>query len=577
MNKNKTFKKLLIAALFFVGFHGALVLGLADANAEGAEKPSILVKYKDSPQTMAIGLDSRNDKLLELDDKLGKLGIVKVFASEDQVLEDIVKTYASDPHVEYAEPNYLRTASGVLPSDPYFLEQWALEKINMPGGWSITSGNDEIIVAVIDSGVDLDNEEFSGRLVEGYNYYDNNAIPQDDSVEGHGTFVTSIIAANANNQIGMAGVMWQGKIMPLKVLNSQGHGYDSDIAAAILDAADKGARIINISLGGPEPSNTLLEAINYAHSKGVVIVAASGNASLDSVYYPAAYPNVIAVGAVTQYDLVAGYSNYGPQLNIVAPGTDVHGLAVGTQEVITGSGTSYAAPYVTGVVALLLALHPGLTPEQVQVMIEGSALDIGDAGWDLYTGNGRLDALGALTKEIPVFHEFKSNDSSGMATDASVGSINGYLDYSNDKDWYQVYLEGDQSYTIEAAGSHEFTMELEVYDAEGLLIDAVSISPFVNIEINNAREGYYRIVVKEKFGRWLNEPYGLQLKVASLNIDPNYGDFNGDSRVDIYDLVILSRRIGLTKYDIGYDAIYDGNRDEVLDIQDLRLAAKNRR
>ncbi len=254
------------------------------------------------------------------------------------------------PVVAASEPDYYVVAfQEEVVDDPLYPQQWALPVIGAPYAWAETPADaPTVTVAVIDSGICLEHPDLAGRILPGFDFVEDDDTPQDDF--GHGCGVSGIIAANTNNQIGMAGVAPNAMVMPLRVLDAYGIGTYSDVAAAIVYAADNGAEIINLSLGGANPSTVLENAVNYADTYGVMVIGAAGNTGQASVLYPAAYDSVIAVGSV-DFDLQqSSFSNYGPQIDLWAPGRDIL-TTTNANGYATMSGTSFAAPYVAGVVA----------------------------------------------------------------------------------------------------------------------------------------------------------------------------------------------------------------------------------
>jgi subtilisin family serine protease len=317
---------------------------------------------------------------------------------------------SADAYVEYAEPNYLFHIS-ILPDDPRFSDEWGLHNTGQTGGtedadidapeaWDIITGTIDVLIAVIDTGVDHTHEDLDDGRVR--TDMDKDYVNDDDDAmddHGHGTHVAGTIAAEANNGIGVAGVMWQAEILPLKVLTSYGVGSSDDIAAAIRYAADQDADVINMSLGDFFCSQTIAEAVNYAYfDQGVVIVAAAGNSG-SSISYPAKHPPIIAVGATDHDDERAYFSSYGDALDVVAPGVGIWSTVPGGYD--TFSGTSMASPHVAGVVGLLLAQRPDLTPGQVREILRQSADDLGEADFDRYYGYGRVNAYQALQMDTP--------------------------------------------------------------------------------------------------------------------------------------------------------------------------------
>ncbi len=424
-----------------------LVTPVSDAQAEFSTGPDLapqtewvadelLVKFKPGVGDPVIEkVNSRFKVTKKAHSKPGQFMRLQIPA-KGRVAE-LVAAYRQQPEVAYAEPNYLAKAHAI-PTDPYYSYQWNLDNaayggIHMEGAWGISSGDPNIIVAVIDTGVAYENyqEESVVRrrttvvtytqapdladtyFVPGYDFVNNDAHPNDDA--GHGTHVTGTIAQSTNNGTGVAGIAYGTAIMPIKVLDSSGSGSYAAIAEGIYFAADNGAKVINMSLGGGSGSITLENALSYAHGKGVTIVCSSGNdGDPDTVGYPAAYDAYcIAVGATRYDETVSYYSNGGASLDITAPGGDLNvdqngdGYVDGVLQQTFGSsptdfgyyfyqGTSMAAPHVSGVAALLIASGVATSPDQVREALQATAEDHGAPGWDPAYGWGLLDAAAAL-------------------------------------------------------------------------------------------------------------------------------------------------------------------------------------
>jgi len=328
-----------------------------------------------------------------------------------------VREYLQRTDVEYAEPNYIAYAL-MVPNDPYYKYQWHLDNptyggIQMEEAWDISAGAG-VTVAVVDTGIRRGTDLANTCFVAGYDYVNKDSDPTDDN--GHGTHVAGTVAQSTNNSLGVVGVAFGSCLMPVKVLDATGAGTYANVALGIQYAADKEARVINLSLGGSSDSTTLKNAVAYAYNKGVTLVAAIGNDNKATALYPAAYDDyVIAVGA-TQYDETkASYSNYGPSLDLVAPGgntsidqnDDGYGDGV-LQQTFTISrgritwgyyffqGTSMATPHVAGVAALVLANGNATTPDEVRAILQETAEDLGDSGRDDTYGYGLVDAAAAL-------------------------------------------------------------------------------------------------------------------------------------------------------------------------------------
>jgi hypothetical protein len=351
---------------------------------------------------------------------LGRLQIERWRVPEGRELE-IAALLSALPGVEYAEPDY-EVHIHIVPNDTLYTQQWAHPKINSPAAWDITTGDASVIVAILDTGVDLNHPEFQGRLVPGFK--PGGGSPDDD--HGHGTHVAGIVAAAGNNGTGVAGMAWQVSIMPIKVLDASGNGTHGGIAVGMDWAIRHGARILNLSLGGTVPSSTLQNAVQEAHDAGVLVIASAGNCggtnysnngctSMNQPVYPAAYDQVIAVAATDYLDNRASYSNQGSYVDIAAPGSSILSTIPGGGYGNT-SGTSQAAPFVSGLAALLWSVDPARTADEVKHIIQNTAVDLGSPGYDIAFGHGRINALAALANTplaAPILYEVSNLERDG--------------------------------------------------------------------------------------------------------------------------------------------------------------------
>lgn len=291
-------------------------------------------------------------------------------------------------------------------NDPRSAEQSGLAVIGMGKAWDITLGDPNVVIAIIDSGVDLKHPDLQSNLTAGFNVLSNGQTPpQDDN--GHGTHAAGIAAAATDNNTGVAGACPRCKIMPIKALDQEGAGTGFDVAMAVVWAVDNGAKIINMSLGGPESDLTLERAVQYALSRGVSVVVAAGNENTDTPMYPAALPGVISVGSVDTSKKRSSFSNYGTWVSVMAPGSGILSTMPMNSVFMTSNegylneydlmdGTSMAAPMVAGVLGLIKSRHPQLSPAQLKARLEGSSIDLGAPGYDAEFGNGMVDAPRAI-------------------------------------------------------------------------------------------------------------------------------------------------------------------------------------
>jgi len=333
----------------------------------------------------------------------------KVIIPDDESLEVMVERYRRDPAVRYAEPNYIKKAYGV--NDPLYTEfstetakQWGLARINVKDAWALSTGTG-VVVAVLDTGIVLNHPDFQGQIYSTITYIGTTGATD---YMGHGTHVAGIIAARSNGQYGV-GVATNSKILAVKVLDDDGIGTSDSLVRGLLYVSTCSAKpkVVNLSLGSTYYSEIENTAIQTVYQKGIAIIAAKGNDSTDEPNYPSDYQNVFSVGSVTSSDVKSSFSNYGPDLDIVAPGGDglVAGGAPGdilsTVPLTSGAtaymaGTSMAAPFVSGVAALIYSIKPNLSPRDVYRILIQSADDLGTAGFDTYYGNGRLNAAKAV-------------------------------------------------------------------------------------------------------------------------------------------------------------------------------------
>lgn len=301
--------------------------------------------------------------------------------------------------IAWVEPERVVRALAA-PNDPRFWEQYSLALMQVARAWETSPGSARVTVAVVDSGVGP-HPDLEGRVLPGHNLLDP-AGPNDTfDRNGHGTAVSGIIAGRVHDRLGHAGVTQRVRILPVVALDGDGVGTDVGAGNAIVWAVDNGADVVNVSLGGQWASSALRNAVRYAREHGVVVVAAAGNDGGEGVRYPAAFPEVVAVGAVGRDSVPLSSSNRGQEVDVAAPGLGVlssgwtdasHATAI-TQSF---TGTSFSAAYVSGVAALLVSKDPNLSAERVQELLEQGARDTATPGWDDSTGWGVVDASGSL-------------------------------------------------------------------------------------------------------------------------------------------------------------------------------------
>ena len=342
------------------------------------------------------------------DSELARIYKLHVPAGTD--IPALAAQLASIEGVSWAEPDGVVRAA-TTPNDVRFASQWSLEQasdhdIDATAAWDTSTGRSSVVIAIIDTGVDLFHEDFASKLTAGQDFVNNDTFPQDD--HGHGTNVASIAGARTNNGFGVAGVCWACPIMPLKALNSSGSGSWTTVADALTWAADHGAWVANMSLESSAGSQTIQTAVAYAYDAGLVLTVAMGNGGSSVPHYPAAYAQTIAVGSTDVSDRRAtsacggGGSNTGAHIDVCAPGDGILGAAL-NGGYSSWCGTSQATPHVAGLAGLILSINPSSGREETRHLIEAGAQDqVGlfsedTLGFDNYHGWGRINAARSLS------------------------------------------------------------------------------------------------------------------------------------------------------------------------------------
>jgi subtilisin family serine protease len=313
---------------------------------------------------------------------------VEVVAVENGREAPVSALLRADPMVERVERDVVVTADATTPNDPFWNAQTGSQEISAPAAWDLTRGSQSTLVAVLDSGVDSGHPDLAGSTRPGYDFVNGDADPADDN--GHGTETAGVVGARGNNSTGVAGICWVCSILPVKVLGATGEGTTAALASGIVWAADRGARVINMSLGGSGTTQTLTDAVRYAASREVVLVASAGNDGSTTPTYPAAYPEVIAVAATTPTKTLYAFSNRGDWVRLAAPACNPTSFLAGAYMLFCG--TSSSAPLVSGVAALAISLRSVATKAVVDRALERSARPISEPG----VRYGQVDALGAL-------------------------------------------------------------------------------------------------------------------------------------------------------------------------------------
>ncbi|WP_294333468.1 S8 family serine peptidase [uncultured Chryseobacterium sp.] len=446
------------------------------------------------------------------------------FNSDTDVVS-VLKIYGENPAIDFAEPNYIAHGAGVkgadtfstFPNDSYFLSrQWGLYNngtfsasgmttatdadVDMELAWDVETGNPNMIIAVSDSGLNMSHEDIAARVwskpaeiidgidndgngliddYRGWDWVNNDNNPTDD--HGHGTNCSGIIGSIANNGKGYAGVNWNSKIMPLKVLNSSNSATYAAMSNSLYYAVDNGAKVVSMSIGGSSTSSLIANAISYMKTNNVLLVACMMNNNNEVANYPAAYStaydNVIAVGSTDANDKrtqpffwsSTSGSSYGNHINVVAPGNYIYGLGIDSNTSYNSywGGTSQATPLVAGVASLILSKKPALTPVQVRNILQSTAEDMkglaseDTAGFDKYHGWGRINAYAALNSVVLNTSDIEKEDQLRIINPV----VNGYLEIINRKK-----LKGSTNITISGfEGRMIYNQNLNIVEGKNLI------------------------------------------------------------------------------------------------------------
>jgi thermitase len=398
-------KRLLISLhvmfLFVTFFMNTTIYVQAASTTKDIVPGQIIIKLRETQNLSFDKIQSmQNQFSFNIIDENSKHGYQLLQFSAYSNLNDIMEELKNNPYVEKVEFNHLIKADYV-PNDCYYEFQWGLNVIKAANAWDIVKGNNSVKVAVLDTGVNSLHPDLFGKVIAGRNFVDDLDPLNTDDCHGHGTHVAGIIGATMENNVGIAGLASGVTILPVKVLDSEGIGNAWSVAKGIDYAVASGAKIINMSLGSYYGSGIIQDAVNNALQKGAVLVAAAGNEGISHVSYPAAYPGVLAVSALNALDNLAGFSNYGTQISLAAPGESILSTYGGPgadpdHPYKYLSGTSMAAPFVAGLAALILSEDPSLSGKTVRDTLCFSADDLGTVGKDSKYGYGRINAYKAV-------------------------------------------------------------------------------------------------------------------------------------------------------------------------------------
>ncbi|CAN7535974.1 S8 family serine peptidase [Terrabacter sp. LjRoot27] len=532
-------------------------------NATEHDPHTVLVKFKKSAgqATRDTAVQSRGGRGAQA---LAGTDFVKVTTTGRA--DELASRLSADPSVAEVTLDYVREASAT-PNDYFYAttrEQEYLKTVRMPTAWDRSKGSLSQVVAVLDTGVNGKHPDLTGRTVAGFNAITDVGIAAGAASDdrGHGSMVAGIIAAETNNAEGIAGVAWNAKVMPVKVLNSQGKGTDSDIVQGIKWAADHGARIINMSLGGPDDSPALHDAVKYAVGKGAVVIVAAGNSGGDRPEYPAAYAEAIAVAATDDAGKLTYFSTHGSWVDVAAPGWGILSTERNS-DYYFGDGTSFSAPIVAGIAVLLRSKTPSMTPAQIAARLRTTARDAGPRGIDPYYGAGIVDATNALgggwAADVaqPSNGVNEPNDVPSRALGReSAGLTYGSLSTEGDVDWWRFDVPSQRQVTFtltppwfDSNAAQNVDPVLAVYDENLKLVAEVDQTAEGEAETATVRltGGPHYVTVRNFNGARDDRDYSLSIEPGGAGIlNPAtqvvpgaaygplaYGDVTGDSKGDV--------------------------------------------
>ncbi|RFU61149.1 S8 family serine peptidase [Peribacillus glennii] len=505
------------------------LFGLMDKPSANEQKPAysedqILIKYKKP-------LSPKEHKLAggTIIKKLPGLPYVIVKVKNKKAQEKALKTYSKNAKVALASPSALFQKLGY--TDPKADKQYHQSMLNISKAQAL-AGNKKVKVAVIDGGIDQKHPEMKSKVISSYNVLNpiNPGLPDE-----HGTHVGGIIAAEKNNGIGGYGVNPNAEILSIDVFGRSNFTNDYTIAQAIYEAIEKGAKVINMSLGSLGATPILEEAVQKAISKGITIVAAAGNEAMDIPSYPASYEGVISVGSVNNQKKLSYYSSFGPTVDIAAPGENIYSTVYDMEKKSTFesmSGTSMASPVVAGVASLLLAKHPGLTPVQVEYILETTANDLGASGYDTKFGNGLVNPVAALSydiKKIPAFVKEAWTDKEILAKATAVETsepveINESFTKPFEQHWIKFNVkEGEYIQSaLNSAGEYDHKLMIHFY----------SENEKQQTDINSVRNGGTE-------GKLVKAPFDGTIAIGVKDVNGSFDSSKGQK--DTYSLQVMKQ------------------------------------
>ena len=360
-------------------------------------KDEIILKFTKNMPLSDVEKELKKYNLAKIPcSELSKIGYIKVKIDNSTTLNDVIPKLRKNPYIAVSEPDYILKS---MSKESLVDNSWYISESKFDSAWKILRDFKDVNIGILDTGIDENNKAFEGIILKGYNIYSKNFDTTDNN--GHGTYISGIIASSLS---GVNNDKKNCKLLPVKIIGENGLGTYEDTASGIIWAADNNADIINISAGGYAKSNLLLDAIDYAISKGCIIIASGGNEGINMDLYPAAYPEVIAVSALGIDGKIWPHSNQGDYIDVCAPGENIASFGIGGNYIYS-SGTSASCAIVSALAAMIISENNDLPSTYIPELIFQSAKDIGTAGKDIIYGFGKIDAINALSSKIKAFHD----------------------------------------------------------------------------------------------------------------------------------------------------------------------------
>lgn len=537
----KTLSTFLVLAMMCITLTGSM--GFAGPGKRSPDKKRILVHYR------AGMVNSEMNRIVQrhrgrIIRHLRGINVRVVEISHDENVAAVIENLSRDPFVKFVEEDRLLPPEEISANDPYYDKAWHLGKIEAPSAWEISMG-EGVVVAILDTGVDEDHPDLFGQTVPGWNIYDDDDDTSD--VYGHGTRVAGTVAAASDNGIGVTSIAWDTLIMPVRISRPDGYASTSDIVEGIIWAADHGAQVANISYD-VSGSLTVENAAAYMRERGGVVVVAAGNSGIYRSIAPS--PALISVGATDKHDIRASFSAYGEYLDLVAPGAHIYSTRLG-DGCSSASGTSMSCPVVAGVVALMMSVNPLLNPAQVDTILTETTDDLGDGGWDIYYGAGRVNAAEAVLAAWESSNEDIEAPTVTITSPAG-GTVSGVVPID-------VSATDDVGVT-----------RVELY-INGELVGTETSEPFAfSWDSTTIPDGTVTLVAYAYDGaenEGISSPVTLDVQ---NELNPEIcGDLDADGVVGYYDFMILREIKNLRAGDPGYLSAADFDGDQYITVADF--------